>query len=88
MSRGSRERGETITFAGHTCSTTADVVEATAWTSSTTTWVDAATDTILGISVECDALASDSAGEIFLIGLQIRYTRSEMTDTNAREITN
>lgn len=77
---------ETITFTAHTVSTTADVVEATSWTSATATTL-AGTDTILGISLECDSLGSASANEIVLIGLEIRYTVSAMTDTNAREIT-
>lgn len=78
--------GGTVTCAAVTVSTTADVVEKTAWSPSTASWF-ATDDDFLGISVEADDLGSASADEMILIGLEMRYTIKATTTDNARRIT-
>lgn len=55
----------------HTCSTTADTLEITAWGVAATQ--PASTDDGMIVAVEADDLGSASAGEIFILGLECRY---------------
>lgn len=66
---------ENLTFSAHTCSTTANSLEITAWKESTS---DArnilTTDFAVLLALECDNLGSASANEIILLGLEVEYT--------------
>jgi len=63
----------------HTCSTTADSLELTAWTIAATQ--PASTDVGSLLAVEADHLGSASAGEIFILGVEMRFKVNMLTDT-------
>lgn len=74
------------TFAAHTCSTTAESLEITAWTD--LTWESYITDLdiAVGMLLECDNLGSASGDEIELLGLELLY-QVEATDQSGRQKT-
>ena len=65
---------ETVTFPAHTCGATADSLEVTAW-AAVTTQPDSA-DVAMLLAVERDSHGSASAGEIFILGVGVRYKTS------------
>lgn len=68
---------EVVTFTAHTCSTTADTLEVTAWEAASTN--PGSSDVAQIIAVEADNLGSASADEILFVGLEIRY-KADMLD--------
>ena len=77
---------ETVTFGAHTCSTTNNSLEVTAWAESVseTLWRDG--DFAIGLAVECDNLGSASGDEIKFLGLEIQYAVAAAPN-KARQIT-
>lgn len=69
---------EAVTFAAHTCSTTADTLEVTDWKAAATN--PASTDVGMVLAVEADDLGSASANEISFVALQIRYKADLLDD--------
>lgn len=65
---------ETVTFDAHTCSTTNNSLEVTAWAESASETKWRSGDFALGLAVECDNLGSASGDEIKFLGLEIQYT--------------
>jgi len=63
---------EVVTFGAHTCSTTADSLEVTAWKALATQ--PASTDVGWLLALELDAVGSASADEIFILGLEFGYS--------------
>jgi hypothetical protein len=78
---------ETVTHGAHTCSTTANALEITAWKKSVSDTKIASTDKALLLCHECDNLGSASANEIVLLGVEIEYTIKATSDDNLRELT-
>ncbi len=78
---------EVVTFDAHTVSTTAGVLEITAWaeSNSETLWRDG--DFAIGFAVECDSLGSAGANEIGFFGLEIQYVVAAAPN-RARQVTN
>jgi hypothetical protein len=66
---------ETVTFDAHTCSTTNNSLEVTAWAESTSETKYRAGDFALGLAVECDSLGSASGDEMCWYGLW-RYLKA------------
>lgn len=62
---------ETVTFAAHTCGTTADSLEITAWKAAATQ--PGSADNGMLLAVELDNHGSATAGEIFILGLECGY---------------
>lgn len=62
---------ETVTFAAHTVSTTADSLEITAWKAAATQ--PASTDDGMLLAVELDSHGGATGGEIFILGLECAY---------------
>lgn len=79
---------ELLTFAAHTCSTTANTLEVTLWKKSASNTKIASTDVAVLLALECDNLGSASADEILLVGLEMQYTIGRTYGTkNRRETT-
>lgn len=78
---------ETITFGAHTCSTTANTLEVTAWKESASQNYIAAADFGMAIAVECDTM-SGSANEISLIGLELEYTLGGASEGTRKRTSN
>ena len=62
-----------VSFASHTCSTTAASLEVTVWTDLEWDTYLTTTDMLAAISVELNALGSASADECKLLGLELAY---------------
>ena len=65
---------ETVTFDAHTCSTTNNSLEVTAWAESASETKFRSGDFALGLAVECDNLGNAAGNEIKFLGLEIQYT--------------
>ncbi len=77
---------ETVTFGSHTCSTTNNSLEVTAWAESASETYVREGDFGLGLAVECDNLGGASGDEIKFLGLEIQYTVAAAPN-RARQIT-
>lgn len=77
---------EAMTFANHTCSTTANSMEVTAWKESNSHDYWRNGDFALALALEADSLGDGSANELLVLGLEIQYTVKAMTN-QARQFT-
>ena len=71
---------ETVTFGAHTCSTTANSLEVTAWAESDSHSYFRSGDFGLLLCLEADNLGSASANEITILGMEIQYTVKALTN--------
>ncbi len=78
----------TTTFAAHTCSTTAESLEVTAWTDLSWDSYLTATDVLFGLILIATNLGSASANEIELIGFEIAYEVEAMHSQGRRQTSN
>lgn len=65
---------ESVTISAHTCSSTANSLEVTAWSESDSHLYIVSTDFAIILALEVTDLGSASANEIIIMGLEIDYT--------------